>query len=357
MSVMLRGSNSSGTSPTLTHREYVDKWLAVSVAVTTFIGFVASVYWERTLGPRLLLRRELALENEIDRLEREADGVCCAAKLYQHSQLMRNAVDLRRELLHERRKRFRYQLTMESMFSPLSTLHSAHRDFSQRNQHSQQAVGASAPLSRRHANASQSAPNSLSPSPVSADDLQPPVHARSVAATEATSCTSIASPTVRHLWDVLRYNCIALVKYVLRFGHIGVYLYVVGLRPGLIAMPPSIENSVRLYLIDVVVPYILGVAMYGPAILFAPRQTLPTNETDAGQTINVSLAMLSSSAASTWRGAGRVTTTAGQGSGAAATVQIITRYHDDRLCASNNLLWWFFCCLCAAHCFVRVFAS
>lgn len=328
----------------LTHREYVDKWLAVSVAVSTFVGYVCSIYWDRTLGPRLLLRREMALENKIDCLVREADEVCTTSKLLEHSRLMRHAAVLRRELLHERRKRYRYQLSMESMLSPLSTVHSVRRNFTSKNPHDTSA----APLCE--VGVAHSASNSRSPSPVSSEE----------APTTVGDALPVASPTLarcatQRICDVARYNLIALVKYLLRFGHLVVFLSVFGSRPGLIAMPPSMEDSVHFYLTEVVGPYVFDMALFGPAVLFAPRQTLPEAVAEESVSTSASLAQLGGDPYAALTNASERARMAG--SAGSSTILLERRYNTPRLCESNDLVWWFVCCLCASYWVVRVFFS
>ena len=317
------------TSSSLTHREYVDRWLALAVAATTFVGYVSSVYWERTWGPRLLLRREIALENEIDRLEREADAVCTTSKLYEHSRLMRGAVLLRRELLQERRRRYRYEVSVESVFSPLSTVHSVRRGFNARE------------LARTP---------TLCPSAASHSATQSPATSRG---NEGAASSQVCLAT-EYVCRLIRYNLLSVVKYVLRFGHVFVYLHLFGRRPGLIVIPPSIENSAHFYLTDVVIPYIFGLAFFGPAIFFAPRHTLTDNVSEGNMFTNISLARLGSELYGPPSAANEST---GDLKDAAATVLFVRRYNAVRLCASNDLLWWFFCCFCASYLLMRTFAS
>ncbi|KPA76686.1 hypothetical protein ABB37_07534 [Leptomonas pyrrhocoris] len=328
------------SSPSLTHREYVDRWLALAVATTTFISYVGSVYWERTWGPRLLLRREMFLENEIDRLEKEAGTVCIASELYKHSRLMRGVLRLRQELLHERRRRYRHQLSVERMFSPISTLQSSKQTFS-----SCELPTAARRLPPYPTGVARSAPNSVAQSPVSLHDtlqefeVVPP---------------SLLGFVTQRTRDLVRYNLLAFIKYVLRFGHVFVYLYLFGRRPGMVAVPPSIEDSVPFYATQILLPYLFGVAMFGPNILFAPRQTLKDAPGNDELSTNVSLAHLGTGLHNLLPTAGRGAQESGRVS---ATILLVRRYNADRLCASNDLVSWCFCCLCASYLVMRVFAS
>jgi hypothetical protein len=333
------------SSSSFTHREYVDKWLALAIAATTFVGYVSSVYWERNWGPRLLLRREIALENEIDRLEHQADAICTTSQLYEHSRLMSSAVVLRRELLEERRKRYHYQLSVESMFSPLSTVHSVRWALKTREQtpttpRTHPALPANSPAA-----VTRSVPSSVSQSLVAMHASQREVER--LALSKLHSATQPAR-------DFIYYNLIALVKYLLRFGHVLVYLYVFGRRPGLIVVPPSIEASIHFYLTEVVAPYLFGVAMFGPAILFAPRQTLVDDAHASTLTTNISLARLDSDPYGVFSDVRGCT---GDASDTAATILLIKRYNVVRLCVSNNIVCWFLCCLCSSYLVMRVFAS
>lgn len=348
----------SSSSVSLTHREYVDKWLALSVVVTTFVGYVSSVYWERTWGPRVLLRREIALENEIDRLEREADAVCTTSKLYEHSRLMRTAVVLRRELLLERRHRYRYEVSIETIFSPISTLHSVRRGFNAKAPADGPSQAAPSPpqlctCPAPAGDVTRSAPNSLEELPVAA-------HAAQHRGGDAVVPPSQLCLMAGRLRDLIRYNLLAAVKYLLRFGHLLVYLYVFGRRPGMVVVPPSIEESTHFYVREVVIPYLFGVAMYGPTILFVPGQSVARNRSSEEEAFtNISLARLGDDLAGSCvaGGEGGESWQASAAARKATTITFVKRYNAVRLCASNDLIWWFFCCLSASYLVMRVFAS
>ncbi|KAK7194721.1 hypothetical protein NESM_000391700 [Novymonas esmeraldas] len=353
----------SGAS-SLTHREYVDGVLVLTMAITTVAGYVGSVYWERAVAPRLFLHREHALERDIAKLEAAADEVCSTSKLFEHSRLLRRALGLRQELHAERRRRREYECSADRLLSPL--LFTGGVSFLFRGvRPSHRAPPPSAPPAAAAA-AAAAAAGGVVVARARDGSSSGPAAAASSTATAVTPPhphphTSTHPGRVRtlgqHAARTLRYNGASIVKYILRFGAAVVLFSIFGNRRGLTAGPPSLDETLHYYTADVVAPLLFNMAMYGPAVLFAPGAKV-TSPIHRGHVHAESVGVAVPSAAASTPSASLSASSTTSNSGTPLRVDgapVVYERVDVRLCASGDLISWFLTCLLASYLIVRLY--
>ncbi|KAG5495048.1 hypothetical protein JKF63_02101 [Porcisia hertigi] len=337
-------------SPHLSHHEYVDGVLALVVAVTTSVGYVSSVYWERAVVPRLFRRRELTLAHQISELEEEAERVCATSKLFEHSRLTRKALRLRQELEAERGKRLAYECSVARVFPWLLD-----------------GVLFMLRLTRptREATVAAAAPESMGAAILS----NKPRTFHDPSNTTATSSSmrtrdSTYLPTAPHGWRVLAehamhalwYNAATFVKYLLRFGSAVVLLCVYGNQPMFSTASSAFEKTPRHCATEVMPPFLLkAVLAVSDWFLAPPRRGLSSNASisevgdDAVSVTNVGFAAAAPPGSSAYSFAAEVHSTSDTDTPAG-----FERVHL-RLYESTNLLSWFLACYLATYLAVRVF--
>ncbi|GET91830.1 hypothetical protein, conserved [Leishmania tarentolae] len=339
------------SSPASTERANVKDVLVLAAAATTIVGYASSVYWERSIAPRLLRCRELTLEQEIAELEKEAEKICTASNLFEHGRLTRRVVRLRQELEAERRKRLAYECSVVRVFSPLLRVVPV-ASWLGRSTPDTEAVAA-AP--RRAGKAIADSKSGASADPFSTTTTSSPtsIYDDKYLNTAARRLVLLAISGL----DVLWYNTTTIVKYLLRFGGALALLCTFGNQSGIMAVPLSFNEVLRYGDVGVIAPLLLNFSMYMPALVFAPpRSTVSANthgsrgaDADPGIShINFTETMQPASSASS---VGALTSTASD-AGAKASFQ----FAGNRFCASNGLVSWLLACYLACYLIVRVLA-
>lgn len=337
----------TSSSPTITDREFTDGVLVLAVAASTFVGYASSVLWSRVVAARVFRRRELALERQVAQLEAEAETVCTTSQLYEHSRLMRQALRLRQELQAERRKRYSYECSLDRVFSPLTIGVSFRPGFGQ-SVRGPAAVAAAARIAERAIEANRMGGAGVAP----AKAAEPPAGGRSEVGLSASPASRLRA-CVAEAANMLRYNAAAMVKYSLRYGTLVVFLCACGNRRALMTAPPSFEEDLHQYTVQVLMPLLFDLAMYGPAA-FGEQSRLPSYAAagrHADQRHGADAAAGSATAANSLAHASSALldggTTSGVTDASLSEVQL-------RLCASNDLISWFLTCLLASYLIVRV---
>lgn len=325
--------------------------LVLAAAATTFVGYASSVYWERTVAPCLCRRHESALEQEIAELEREAEEICTTSNLYEHSRLMRRALRLRQEFEAERQKRLAYAFSAARVVSPLLGGVSFASRFG-RPTRDAAAVGV-APGRVDKAAAAGNKPGAL---PYLCSTTTTSAPTRHHAAESSTAAPHRLQVLVESAMNVLRYNAVTTVKYLLRFGSALVLLHVFGNRRGLMAVPPSFEATLRYCAVEVMAPLLLNVFMYVPALVFAPAKRASLVKTYGSRAEDGAVGVIHSSFAeaippSSSASSFSAVTRGASDAGAAAPFQCA----DVRFGASSDLASWLLACYLAWYLIVRVF--
>ncbi|KAG5469360.1 hypothetical protein LSCM1_02576 [Leishmania martiniquensis] len=308
----------------LIHGEYGNGMLALTLAAATFVGYAGSVYWERTVAPRLIRSRELALEREIAKLEREAEEICTTANLYEHSRLTRKALRLRQELQAERRKRLAYECSVARVVSTLLRCVTFALEASQPMGVADAGTAASGPASTTRAGSKQS----------SLPDPSCTIATPSSMETDRAESSLTALRRRRVLGEsavnLLYYNAVTTVKYLLRFGSVLVLLYIVGDRRGPMAVPSLFEGPLQCSAAKVRASTLLNSFTHRTVTLFAPGSVTPPVENHGSGTPG--------SVVDVTRGRFAAATTCG----------------DNQLCSSGDLLPWILACYLAAYLVLRV---
>ncbi|KAG5469705.1 hypothetical protein CUR178_01844 [Leishmania enriettii] len=337
------------SSNDLTRGEYVNGLLVLVVAATTVVGYAGSVYWERAVAPHLFRCRELALEQEITELEREAAEICTTSNLYEHSRLTRRALRLRQELQAERRKRLAYECSVARVVSTLLDRVPFALGFGWRTGGLAPSAAAHGPVSKAGTGSTRSScpdPSSTiaSSSPMENDGAAypPPAPRRRRVLGE-------------NVVNILYYNATTTVKYLLRFGSVLVLLCAFGNRRGLVAFPPSFEETLRRCAGKATAPFLLRLATYLTAALFVPGSGAPPTESHrSGATRRGADGMRGRFAKATPPAspASLMGTDANSSSdaGAAAMAQRL----DIHVYSSGDLISWFLACYLAVYLVQRV---
>ncbi|CBZ37233.1 hypothetical protein, conserved [Leishmania donovani] len=338
------------STPALIHGEYVNRMLILAAAATTFVGYASSVYWERTVAPYLFRRRELALEQEIADLVREAKEICTTSNLYEHSRLMRRVLRLRQELEAERQQRLTYEFSVARVFSPLLSGVSFASWFARPTRDAAAVAIAPGRVGKAIAGNKPGALPDLCSTTITSSPTR--AHAAEYSATAPRRLQVL----VESAMNALRYNATTTVKYLLRFGSALVLLYVFGNRRGLMAVPPSFEETLRYCAVEVMAPLLLNVFMYVPALLFAPARRASLVETHGSKAAGGAVGVIHSSFAEAIppsSSASSFSTVTSSASDAGTTAPF--QRADIRFCARNDLASWFLACYLAWYLIVRVF--
>ncbi|CAJ1014316.1 hypothetical protein, conserved [Leishmania lindenbergi] len=333
------------SSSALTHGECVNGMLVLVAAATTFVGYASSVYWERTVAPRLLLHRELTLEQEIAELEAEAADICTTSNLHDHSRLTRRALRLRQELLAERRKRLAYECSVTRALSLLLAGVSFAARFCRQTRSAAAPGRVSKVTARNESGAlSGSSYTTVTSSPIQSHDVK-----------HTSTAPRWLQVVMANALNIVRYNATTVVKYLLRFGGALVLLCAFGNLRGLMAAPPSFEEILRYCVAEVIAPLLFSASMYVPTV-FAPDRRLSPLNSHGNRAAYSAVGAIGRSVGDAAPSASLASSVAagasfGRGAEAAATFQRA----GIHFCVNNHLTSWLLMCYLASYLIVRVF--